>query len=247
LEPAGNIAGDTFDFSLERDTLHVSMTDAMGHSVQAAVLATVLVGARRNARRARVDLAEQARLASASVAEHFHRNEYVTGQLVRVDLQTATAQIVNAGHPPPLGLRAGHVTTVALEPDLPFGWGEHEYRLQPLALAPGDRLVFLTDGLLERNASSLDIEALIAQAAQMHPRQAVQHLIKAVLTRNGGPPDRRHRRRIDLAEGFRRHETRMGRKASQTDAEPRRGRTHRGLVLQASLRGGCAVRSDAGT
>jgi Stage II sporulation protein E (SpoIIE) len=49
LEPAGNIAGDTFDFSLERDTLHLSMTDAMGHSVQAATLATVLVGALRNA------------------------------------------------------------------------------------------------------------------------------------------------------------------------------------------------------
>ncbi len=187
LEPAGNIAGDTFDFSLERDTLHLSMTDAMGHSVQAAMLASVLVGALRNARRARVDLAEQARRASASLAEHFHRCEYVTGQLVRVDLQTETAQIVNAGHPPPLRLRDGQVTTIELEPDLPFGLGEHEYRVQPLALAPGDRLVFLTDGLLERNASSIDVAALVAEAAQMHPREAVQHLVKAVLKRTEGP------------------------------------------------------------
>ena len=181
LEPAGNIAGDTFDFSLDRDTLHLSMTDAMGHSVQAATLATVLVGALRNARRARVDLAEQARRASASLAEHFHRCEYVTGQLVRVDLQTETAQVVNAGHPSPLRLRNGRVTSVDLKPDLPFGVGEHEYRVQPLALVPGDRLVFLTDGLLERNAASLDIEVLVAQGAEMHPREAVQHLIKAVL------------------------------------------------------------------
>jgi serine phosphatase RsbU (regulator of sigma subunit) len=181
LEPAGNIAGDTFDFSLERDTLHLSMTDAMGHSVQAATLATVLVGALRNARRGRVDLAEQARRASASLAEHFHRCEYVTGQLVRVDLQTETAHVVNAGHPPPLRIRNGRVTSIDLKPDLPFGLGEHEYRVQPLALVPGDRLVFLTDGLLERNAASLDIEVLVAQAAQMHPREAVQHLIKAVL------------------------------------------------------------------
>lgn len=186
LEPAGNIAGDTFDFSLERDTLHLSMTDAMGHSVQAAMLASVSVGALRNARRARVDLAEQARQASASVAEHFHRREYVTGQLVRVDLQSETAHIVNAGHPPPLRLRDGHVTSIALEPDLPFGWGEHAYRVQPLEVAPGDRLVFLTDGLLERNVSSLDIETLVAQGAQLHPREAVQHLIKAVLEGTGG-------------------------------------------------------------
>ena len=186
LEPAGNIAGDTFDFSLERDTLHLSMTDAMGHSVQAALLASVSVGALRNARRSRVALAEQARQASASVAEHFNRKEYVTGQLVRVDLQTETAHIVNAGHPPPLRLRDGHVTSIELKPDLPFGWGEHEYRVQPLALAPGDRLVFLTDGLLERNTASLDIKALITQGEQRHPREAVQHLIKAVLKGTGG-------------------------------------------------------------
>jgi serine phosphatase RsbU (regulator of sigma subunit) len=34
LQPAGEIGGDTFDFSLERDTLHVSMTDAMGHTME---------------------------------------------------------------------------------------------------------------------------------------------------------------------------------------------------------------------
>ena len=186
LEPAGNIAGDTFDFSLERDVLHLSMTDAMGHSVQAAMLATVLVGALRNGRRVGVDLAEQARLASVGLAEQFHRSEYVTGQLVRVDLRTGIAEIVNAGHPPPLRLRDGRVTSVDLKADLPFAWGEHDYRVQPLELAPGDRLVFLTDGMLERNASSLDIEALVAQGAQMHSRQAVQHLIRAVLKGTGG-------------------------------------------------------------
>ena len=120
------------------------------------------------------------------MAEHFHHSEYVTGQLVRVDLQTETAQIIDAGHPRPLRLRDGHVTSIELKPDLPFGWGEHEYRVQPLALVPGDRLVFLTDGLLERNASSLDIEVLVAQGAQMHPREAVQHLVKAVLEGTAG-------------------------------------------------------------
>jgi serine phosphatase RsbU (regulator of sigma subunit) len=187
LEPAGNIAGDTFDFSLERDVLHLSMTDAMGHSVQAAMLATVLVGALRNGRRAGLDLAEQARLASDGLAEQFHRSEYVTGLLVRIDLRMGLAEIVNAGHPPPLRLRDGRVTSVDLKADLPFAlWGEHDYRVQPLELVPGDRLVFLTDGMLERNASSLDIEDLVARGAQMHTREAVQHLIRAVIQGTGG-------------------------------------------------------------
>jgi serine/threonine protein phosphatase PrpC len=75
--------------------------------------------------------------------------------------------------------------------DLPFGWGEHEYRVQPLPLAPGDRLVFLTDGLLDRNASSLDIAALVTEGAQMHPREAVQHRTAALPAR--GSATKRHR------------------------------------------------------
>ena len=31
LEPAATIGGDTFDYSLARDVLHLSITDAMGH------------------------------------------------------------------------------------------------------------------------------------------------------------------------------------------------------------------------
>src|ERR671910_1220793 len=79
LEPAGNVGGDTFDFALERETLHLSMTDAMGHEVNAAVLATVLVGALRNARRAGVGLAEQARLANAGLGDFAKRGRFVTG------------------------------------------------------------------------------------------------------------------------------------------------------------------------
>ena len=186
LEPAGEVAGDTFDFSLERETLHLSMTDAMGHALEAALLATVLVGALRNGRRAGLELAEQAQRASAGLAAQFHRSEYVTGQLVRIDLQTGKAEIVNAGHQPPLRVRDGRVSYVDLEPDLPFGLGEHRYRVQPLPLEPGDRLVFLTDGLVERNGPQIDIQALVAQGAEMHPRETVQHLIRGVLQATGG-------------------------------------------------------------
>lgn len=61
LVPASDIAGDTYDYSLDNDTLHLSITDAMGHDVGAALMATLLVNASRGARRAGTDLAEQAR------------------------------------------------------------------------------------------------------------------------------------------------------------------------------------------
>jgi serine phosphatase RsbU (regulator of sigma subunit) len=182
LEPAGNVGGDTFDFSIDRDTLHLSMTDAMGHEVGAAVLATVLVGALRNARRAGTGLAEQARLANAGLCDFAQRGGFVTGQVVRVDLRSATAAIVNAGHPPPLRLHDGTVDFVSLQAEPPFGTVPgHEYRVQQLPLRPGDRLMFFTDGVLEHNTATGEIEALVAAAVKMHPREAVQHLLKAVL------------------------------------------------------------------
>jgi serine phosphatase RsbU (regulator of sigma subunit) len=187
LEPAGEVGGDTFDFTMARDTLHLSMTDAMGHEVGAALLATVLVGALRNARRAGVGLDEQARRAATALAENTPGGGFVTGQLARIDLRTGTAAIVNAGHPPPLRLRDGRVEPVPLAADPPFGTVRgHRYQVQRLPLEPGDRLVFFTDGILERNTRSVDIEAMVAAGVEMHPREAVRHLIQAILQATGG-------------------------------------------------------------
>ena len=187
LQPAGEIGGDTFDFSLERDTLHVSLTDAMGHTMDAALLATVLVGGLRNARRRGVELAEQARLANDALAEQAGEGQFVTGLLVRIDLTSAAARIVNAGHPPPLRLRAGQVEHVPLKADRPFGLQpRRDYRVQALQLEVGDRLMFVTDGMLERDAARMNIAAILTASMNMHAREAVQHLTQAVLQASGG-------------------------------------------------------------
>ena len=188
LEPAGHVGGDTFDFALERNTLHMSITDSMGHTVPAALLATTLVGSLRNTRRRGVELVDQARLADEALGECATVDQFVTGQLVRIDLVSETALIVNAGHPLPLRLRSGEVEVVALATDLPFGTlaPAGGYRTQVLPLAAGDRIVFVTDGLLERSARDLDVATIIADTGNMHPREAVQQLIHEVLKAAGG-------------------------------------------------------------
>jgi serine phosphatase RsbU (regulator of sigma subunit) len=187
LEPAGDVGGDTFDFSLDRDTLHLSMTDAMGHTLNAALLATVLVGALRNARRRGVDLAEQASIAHLALAGYAADEEFVTGQLVRIDLPSATAHIVNAGHPAPIRIREGRAERVALRSDLPFSASPSgTYRVQELSLRAGDRLVLLTDGMLERNATAVDAMSILTASRPLHPREAVQDLTRRVVEACGG-------------------------------------------------------------
>ena len=60
-------------------------------------------------------------------------------------------------------------------------WSEQE-----LPLEAGDRLLFVTDGMLERNAESLDITALMLASGHLHPREAIQYLTHAVLDAFGG-------------------------------------------------------------
>jgi len=187
LEPAGEVGGDTFDFSLDRNSLRVSMTDAMGHSVDSSLLATLVVGSLRNTRRRGSTLVEQAQGAHDALLAYSQPGGFVTGQLVRVDLVAQTARVLNAGHPRPYRLRQGRVAEIDLAANQPFGatagatWMDQE-----LSLEAGDRVLLLTDGMLERNADSLDIASLLLASQHLHPREAIQYLTHAVLDAVGG-------------------------------------------------------------
>ncbi|MYV95706.1 SpoIIE family protein phosphatase [Streptomyces sp. SID1034] len=189
LEPADHVGGDTFDYVLDRDTVQLSITDAMGHDVQAALLATLVVGALRRARRAGADLEEQARQADLAMREHTPQ-AYVTGQLLRISLHDGSTEFINAGHPWPLRLRDGHVQQITPQVDMPFGVQvPHTYRVQKLDLRDGDRLVMFSDGVLERKAQPLDLTDLIARTSRLHPREAARTLVAAAVDAGQGHLD----------------------------------------------------------
>jgi len=183
LVPATAAGGDTFDFALDREVLHISITDAMGHGVAAALLATLGVGSLRNSRREGLPLVDHARQANEALHEHASADQFLTGQLFRVELATGRVEVVNAGHVLPLLVRNGVPAEVQLAADAAFGIDAGTaYRLQEFALLPGDRLVLLTDGMLERNAEDADVAGLLPELVDLHPREVVQSLTAAVVT-----------------------------------------------------------------
>ncbi|RTL69069.1 MAG: serine/threonine-protein phosphatase [Pseudonocardiaceae bacterium] len=187
LEPANAVGGDTFDYALDRDSLHLSITDAVGHDVTAALLATVLVSSLRNGRRHQLDLSDQAGTANDALVAHSGPGEFVTGQLVRVDRADARLTMVSAGHPLPYRVREGVVSEIELAIDIPFGlYAGHEFMLQHVDMRAGDRIVLITDGMLERNAEVVDVEAVLAATADKHPREVVYTLGEEVLAATGG-------------------------------------------------------------
>jgi serine phosphatase RsbU (regulator of sigma subunit) len=183
LEPAASIGGDTFDYSLGRDVLHLSVTDAMGHGVASALTATLGVGSLRNTRRGGRGLVEQAEEANAALTEHAGvRGSFMTAVLGRLDLRTGVCALLNAGHVPPLLLRGDQIGAVELPGNYPLGmFADSDYRTGEVALRAGDRLVVVTDGTFERNAAGLDLPAALRSLAGLHPREAVRALADAVL------------------------------------------------------------------
>ncbi len=186
LEPSHDAGGDTFDYSIDREFLYASITDAMGHSTQAALLATLTVGSLRNSRRALASPAEQADIASKVLVSGAREDQFVTGQLIRIRLADGTAELVNAGHPRPYLLRAGRATKLNVTTDVPLGVQTGHYTAQTLELQPGDRLLLVTDGYLERGATNVDVEQTLEATTERHPRQIVQELARNVLQATGG-------------------------------------------------------------
>lgn len=187
LEPAHKVGGDTFDYSIDREFLYASMTDAMGHGVAAALLATLVVGSLRNSRRGAATPGEQADAANEAMLQCAGLDQFVTGQLLRIRLADGAVEFVNAGHPSPYLLRSGEATEIDLvDPQPPFGIADGAYKTQVAQLRPGDRLVLVTDGYLERNAVRLDLSALLTTSVARHPREVVRELAGKVLAATEG-------------------------------------------------------------
>ncbi|MFF7250243.1 PP2C family protein-serine/threonine phosphatase [Embleya sp. NPDC008237] len=148
LEPAYAVHGDNFDWSATADHLVLTVTNGMGEGIDAALLTNLTINALRNARRAGIPIADQAALADQAVFAQHQGNAYLSVLLLDFELATGRVQVVDAGSPRLLLLRDGAVAPVDFDAQLPLGmFEETDYTAQEFYVRPGDRLVFVSDGV----------------------------------------------------------------------------------------------------
>ncbi|MEU0164412.1 PP2C family protein-serine/threonine phosphatase [Streptomyces iakyrus] len=148
LEPAYAIFGDNFDWSATADRLMLYVTNGMGEGIEASLLTNLAINALRNARRAGISIDDQAALADQAVFAHYRGRCYLSVLMFDFDLATGRVRVVDAGSPQMLRLRGGTVERIAFEAQLPLGmFEETDYVAQEFHVEPGDRLVFVSDGV----------------------------------------------------------------------------------------------------
>ena len=196
LAPAEQVGGDSFDYALNGDTLHVAILDAMGHGLQAALLASVAVGTLRYARRAGLDLAATVRTIDSTLSGHFEPGQFVTGIVAELDLGSGWWRWSTCGHAPALLVRSGRVVKqLDAVTDPPLGLGLLDQpQIGAERLQPGDRLLLHTDGVSEARNSAGEffgterlVEFTSRQAAAGRPAaETLRRLNQAILDHQDG-------------------------------------------------------------
>jgi serine phosphatase RsbU (regulator of sigma subunit)/anti-sigma regulatory factor (Ser/Thr protein kinase) len=84
-----------------------------------------------------------------------------------IDPSAGTVQLANAGHVPPLLVSVDGARVVSIKAEPPFGVGLPNRHALVMNLGPGDAVVLITDGLVERRGEDIDegIGRVLAAAA----------------------------------------------------------------------------------
>jgi sigma-B regulation protein RsbU (phosphoserine phosphatase) len=115
---------------------------------------------------------------------------FVTVLYCVINIKTGTARFARAGHPPPLQVRrsSGEVQTIIMGADSvgpPIGIIPNaQFKTTEMKLAPGDCLLFYTDGIIEvqaSNGSQFGIEGL-RESVRTNLDQPTESLLDAIVS-----------------------------------------------------------------
>ncbi len=191
--PASMMGGDFFHIArLSDGTAGICICDVMGHGVRAALITAML---RALIETHAAEAADPGRLLT-ELNNEFTRILKQTGTLVFatvlycvINIRDCTARLARAGHPAPLHVRrtAGEVRTVA------SGEGSSgpamglipnaQFKTTQAKLAPGDFLLFFTDGVVEAEdkvGGDFGIEGL-RQSIRSNLDQPTESLLEAII------------------------------------------------------------------
>jgi sigma-B regulation protein RsbU (phosphoserine phosphatase) len=151
LQPARSVGGDLYDFVLDGDHLWFVVGDVSGKGMAAALYMAVTKTLFRAFVHGDVSPDDVVARINRELSRDNDLNMFVTAVVGRLDLDSGTLLLVDAGHNPPLVLRPdGTVVQPPLRKGLVLGVLEDfPFAADTLRLDTGETLVIYTDGITE--------------------------------------------------------------------------------------------------
>ena len=183
--PMSSVAGDFYDFLvLDEKRLGMLIADVSGHGLAAALIASML----QTALAAQVSNAcHPAQVLSGlnqALSGKF-QSQYVTAAYLFVDLSKGTVKYAGAAHPPLLWWQSKTGRSAEyVENGLMLGpFSDPQYSETTLSLQRGDKIVLITDGVIEaRNSSDEEFGMRsLREIVDSHHSLPVNRLVDAVL------------------------------------------------------------------
>ncbi len=194
VAPVYQLGGDSFDYAVDARTARVAVFDAMGHGLEAGLLASVAMAACRSSRRAGADLVETAAAIDRAVVTEFGLDRFVAAVLSELDLSTGRLRWSVSGHLPPVLLRSGRIVkTLVGEVTPPLGVSGSVVVREEM-LEPADQVLFFTDGVVEARSADgefFGVDRLVdmitrTSAAATPPPETMRRLVHAILDHQEG-------------------------------------------------------------
>ncbi|MFB6949615.1 SpoIIE family protein phosphatase [Streptomyces niveus] len=191
----GRVGGDWFDsVKLPGSRTALVVGDVMGHGLNSAAMMGQLRTAVQTMATMEMPPAQLLRNLD-DLAQRLGENYLATCLYAVYDPIRSEVQIANAGHIPPVIVRAadGRSELLDLPTGAPIGVGGVPFETATVQVAPGDRLVLCTDGLVEVRGQDIGagLAALCESAA--HPAASMDHacdtIIRALNTHGGRKDD----------------------------------------------------------
>ncbi|MGH9395829.1 MAG: SpoIIE family protein phosphatase [Terriglobia bacterium] len=167
--PCRTVGGDYYDVvPLPGGRFGLTVADVSGKGLPAAMMSMTLQGAFSALAAADTDLAGLFRRINTFLCERTPPEMYATLFYGVLD-PAGNFQFVNAGHVPPLHIRASGEVDSLHAPSFPLGmFQQATYEVMSVSLAPGDQILVFSDGLTEAQNEAEDLlgEARLKQLVQ---------------------------------------------------------------------------------
>jgi len=148
--PVGAVGGDWYDFIPFPDgRLGLVLADVSGKGTAAALLMSATRGMLRSLAEACCTPAEVLTKLNGLLVDDFPAGKFVTLVYAVLDPATRIVTFANAGHLHPLFIDGNGAQFLDTERGMPLGLSCGDYSETTMALSPGSRLVFYSDGITE--------------------------------------------------------------------------------------------------